>query len=123
MIFSLIHPGQSLNHSLYHGRPQTFFQGRAEFSRGGGKHIICPKKILFSSKKFKKHTILVCQGGKGPLLPSPADAHALYIVNITASRTFLCLTYSLQNDCMRATYYFNDESFNCEAHIQKHVLK
>jgi len=28
---------------LHHGRPQTFFQGRAKFSRGGQKHTICLK--------------------------------------------------------------------------------
>jgi len=36
-----------------------------------------PENILFSFKKVKKHTILAGQGGgKCPLLPSPADAHA-----------------------------------------------
>ena len=58
---------------LYQGRPQTFFQGRAKFSRGGQKHTIClktPKKILFFSKKVQKHTILAGQGGaRAPSCP------------------------------------------------------
>jgi len=47
-----------------HGRPQTFFQGRAKFSRGWGKNI------LFSSKKSQKLTILAGQGGsRAPSCP------------------------------------------------------
>jgi len=53
-----------------HGRPKTFFHGRAKFSRWEGQ------KILFSSKKVKKtYYFGRPEGGKGPLLPSPADAH------------------------------------------------
>jgi hypothetical protein len=37
---------------LKHGRPQTFFQGRAKFSGGLGQ-----KNILFDKKKLLKHTI------------------------------------------------------------------
>jgi len=53
-----------------HVHPQPFFQGRAKFSRGAGggvrqKHTI-PKKLLFFSKKEKKHTILPDQGGQEP---------------------------------------------------------
>jgi len=62
-----------------HGRPQTFSQGRANFSGGLGQTF--PKKCLktyyFLSKKVKKRFILAGQGGGGkcPPLPSPADAH------------------------------------------------
>ena len=57
-----------------HGRPQTFFQGRAKFSRGrgGGKHAICylVVNILFFAKKVEKHTILAGQGGtRAPSCP------------------------------------------------------
>jgi len=60
-----------------HGRPQTFFQGRAKFSRGGGaKTYYLPKKHLktyyFPLKKSKN---ILFSRVKGPLLPSPADAH------------------------------------------------
>jgi len=52
-----------------HGRPQTFFQGRTKFSRGGGqKHTIFHKNAL-------KHNILVGQVGGVPPLALPADAH------------------------------------------------
>jgi len=48
-----------------HGRPQTFFQGSEKIFQGGGQEpTFCQKttkKILFSSKKCKKHTILVGQ--------------------------------------------------------------
>jgi hypothetical protein len=54
-----------------------FFPGEGKIL-WGQKHTICtktPKKILFSSKIFEKHTIFGQPGGQGPLLPSPADAH------------------------------------------------
>ncbi len=58
----------------YHGRLQTFFQGRAKFSRGAKTYYL-PKKHLktyyFSLKKVKKHTILAGQGGQGPPLALP----------------------------------------------------
>jgi len=55
---------------------------RRLFSRGGQKRTIClknAKKQLFSFKKVEKHTMGGGGGGGGkcPLLPSPADAHAL----------------------------------------------
>jgi len=65
--------GVGLYRECYHGRPQTFFQGRAKFSRGG-KNILfalkTPKNILFASKKSQKHTILAGQGGsRAPSCP------------------------------------------------------
>jgi len=58
-----------------HVCPQTFFQGRAKFFRGGGgKNVLFPKKlknILFSFKKVEKHTILAGQGGQEPPLALP----------------------------------------------------
>jgi len=66
---------------LGHGRPQTFFQGRAKFSRGGQKHTICLKNALkhtiFFQKSAKTYYFGRPGGVKGPLLPSPADAHDL----------------------------------------------
>jgi hypothetical protein len=72
---------------LNHGRPQTFFQGRAKFSRGGAKTNYLPKKhpknyiFLEKRKKVKKTYYFARPGGreegKSPLLPSPADAHVL----------------------------------------------
>jgi len=65
----------SVNTQFGHGRPQTFFQGRAKFSRGGGKNILfalkTPKTYNFPLKKSKKHTILAGQGGQGPPLALP----------------------------------------------------
>jgi len=48
-----------------HGRPQTFFQGRAKFSGGGGQ------KTTIGLKKHLKNTILAGQGGQGPPLALP----------------------------------------------------
>jgi len=50
-----------------HGRPQTFFQGRAKFSSGlGQKHTFCLKnalkKILISFKKVKNILIWPAEG-------------------------------------------------------------
>jgi len=42
---------------------------------GGAKTYHLPKNILIFSNEVKKHTILASQGGKSPLLSSPADAH------------------------------------------------
>ncbi len=54
-----------------HRRPQTFFQGRAKFSRGQ-KHYICqkhPKTLYFPQKKSKN--MLFCTGGRrGARAPS-----------------------------------------------------
>ena len=63
-----------------HGRPQNFFQGRAKFSRRGQKHTIClksaEKDTIFLKKSRKTYYFgRPGGGGKGPLLPSPADAH------------------------------------------------
>jgi hypothetical protein len=65
--------------SIIGARLQTFFQGKAKFSRGTKTYYL-PKNILFSFLKVEKHTILVGQGGGGkcPLLPSPAEAHVFY---------------------------------------------
>ncbi len=58
-----------------------FFPGEGKIFQGGAKTYYLPKKHLktfyFPLKKVKKHTFLASQGGggKGPLLPSPADAH------------------------------------------------
>jgi len=55
-----------------HGRPQTFFPGRAKFSRGAKTYSSrkkMPKNKLFSFKKVEKHTILAGQGG-GARAPS-----------------------------------------------------
>jgi len=58
-----------------------FFPGEGKiFQGGGGKNILfalkTPKNILFSSKKKSKTYYFGRPGGvKGPLLPSPADAH------------------------------------------------
>jgi len=59
----LLNPTPTQNLGLKHGRPQThgcpqtFFQGRAKFSRGGGKSYYlprkCPKTQYFLSKKSK----------------------------------------------------------------------
>ena len=54
------------------------------------------KKIQFSSKKVINHTISAGQGGgKGPLLPSPADAHerGLRILKIKANVVRFPITY------------------------------
>jgi len=63
---------------------RRLFRGRAKFSRGGGrggpgaKTYYLPKNILFSSKKKSKNMqFWPARGVKGPLLPSPADAHSL----------------------------------------------
>jgi len=57
-----------------------FFPGEGKIFQGGQKHTICPKNILFSSKKVKKNKIFwPARGVKGPLLPSPADAHARFV--------------------------------------------
>jgi hypothetical protein len=61
-----------------HGRPQTFFQGKAKFSRGGKTYYVFALKTLktyyFPLKKSQKHTILAGQGeggGQGPPLALP----------------------------------------------------
>jgi len=55
-------------------------QNFPEGAGGGGKTILFAQKHLksyyFPQKSAKKHTIFVGQGGKGPLLPTIADAHA-----------------------------------------------
>ncbi len=59
-----------------HGRPQTFFQGKAKIFQGGGQEpTFCQKttkKILFFPKKSKNILFLA---GLAPLAPPPADAH------------------------------------------------
>ena len=68
---------------IIHGRPQTFFQGRAKFSRGAKTYYL-PKKhknrYYFSQKSQKTYYFGRPGGGGGkcPLLPSPADAHGKY---------------------------------------------
>jgi len=57
-----------------HGRPQTFFQGRAKFSRGAKTYYL-PKKHLktyyFPLKKSKNILFWPARGGQGPLLALP----------------------------------------------------
>jgi len=58
----------------FYGRPQTFFQGRAKFSREGDKNILFAqktlKKILFSSKKCKKNILFwSARGARAPSCP------------------------------------------------------
>ncbi len=50
-----------------HGRPQTFFQGRAKFSRGA-KHTICLKNIQFSFKKVENKLFWPAKGVNVPPL-------------------------------------------------------
>ncbi len=61
------------------GVRRLFSRGGQNFPGGGQKHTIClkiPKNILFSSKKKSKNILFwPARGVKGPLLPSPADAH------------------------------------------------
>jgi len=53
------------------GVRRLFSRGGQNFPGGGDK------TYYFSSKKVEKHTILAGRGeGKGPLLPTPSDAHA-----------------------------------------------
>ncbi len=61
-----------------HGRPQTFFPGKG-------------KIYYFLSKKSKNILFWPAKGGKCPLLPSPADAHAgdpwvLWVATAIATR-------------------------------------
>jgi hypothetical protein len=57
---------------LKHGRPQTFFQGRAQTYYLPKKHL---KTHYFPLKKSKNILFWPArEGGKGPLLPSPALA-------------------------------------------------
>jgi len=64
------------------GVRRLFSRGGQNFpGEGGAKTYYLPKRHLetyyFPLKKVKKHTILAGQGGQGPLLSSPADAHDL----------------------------------------------
>jgi len=60
--------------TLDHGRPQTFFQGRSKFSRGGAKTYYLPKKCLktyyFHSKKSKNILYWPAKGGGEASAPS-----------------------------------------------------
>ena len=63
-----------------HGRPQTFFQGRAKIFQGGARTYFLPKKqrkrYYLSKKSLKTYYFWPARGGgKSPPLPSPADAH------------------------------------------------
>jgi len=64
----------------------SFPQGRAKFSRGGGKTYYLPKntpkKMLFSSKKVEKHTIVAGQegGGQGPPLALPCGRPCMHSI-------------------------------------------
>ncbi len=65
-----------------HGRPQTFFQGRAKIFQGGQEPTFCLKNnkndTIFPKKSLKTYYFwpaLAGQGGQEPPLPSPADAH------------------------------------------------
>jgi hypothetical protein len=75
---------QTLRTVMYR-RPRTFFQGRA-------KTYYLPKntlKILFSSKKSKNILYLPASGGgKGTLLPTHADAHAVMAIKKIRSIAF-----------------------------------
>jgi hypothetical protein len=56
-----------------HGRLQTFFQGRAKTQY---LPLKTPKKhTIFLEKSRKTYYFGQPEGGKDPLLPSPADAH------------------------------------------------
>jgi len=58
-----------------------FFPGEGKIFQEGAKTYYLPHKhqktYYFPEKKAEKHTILASQRRKGPLLPSPADAHVL----------------------------------------------
>jgi len=76
---------QTLRTVMYR-RPQTFFQGRA-------KTYYLPKNTLkyyFPLKSQK--TYFICRpvggGGKGTLLPTPADAHAVMAIKKIRSIDF-----------------------------------
>ncbi len=60
-----------------HGRPQTFFQGRAKIFQGGQEPTFCLKnnKKTKQQKSLKTYYFWPARGGKSPPLPSPADAH------------------------------------------------
>jgi len=60
-----------------HGRPQTFFQGRAKFSRGAKTYYWskkCLKTYYFHSKKSKNILFGPAREGQVPPLALPADA-------------------------------------------------
>jgi hypothetical protein len=56
-----------------HGRPQTFFQGRAKIFQGWARTYFLPKKqrkkYYFSQKKSENILFLAGQGGKNPPCP------------------------------------------------------
>jgi len=77
------HPKNELNdysssYARDHGRPQTFFQGRAKFSRGGKTYYFLKntlKRYYFPQKKSKNILFWLARGGdrggQGPPLALP----------------------------------------------------
>jgi len=65
------------------GVRRLFSRGGQNFPGGGQKHTICQKKHLktyyFPLKKSKNILFWLARGVKGPLLPSPADAHGQFV--------------------------------------------
>ncbi len=61
------------SYGLVHGRPQTFFKGRAKFSRGGPKTYYSPKKHLktyyFPLKRSKTYYFGRPGGSRAPFCP------------------------------------------------------
>jgi len=72
----LLENGADPHIGLRHGRPQTFFQGqgRVKTYYMTKRHL---KRCYFRQKSAKNILFWSSRGVKGPLLPSPADAHGL----------------------------------------------
>ena len=82
IIYKYHYPGHMCVVRLFSRGGQNFPGG------GGGKNILFAqktlKKILFYSKKCKNILFGSARGGggKGPLLPSPADAHSVLYISV-----------------------------------------
>jgi len=82
-----------------HCRPQTFFQGRAKFCRGGGqKHTICLK----DTKIFTKTSLLFPwksrpsqRGARAPSCPPLRTPMVIYECSFTVHNIFNCATASI----------------------------
>jgi len=79
-----------------HGRQETFFQGRAKFSRGGKNiqfALKMPRNIPFSFKEVEKHTILAGKGGGGQVPPNAFPCGRPWVFDFTDQK----FMYSVQD--------------------------